>query len=514
MHHHLPVSLGHLMEMNAQRFRDVPAWVDGGRVITHGDLLIRARRLASAFQGCGVRKQSRVAVLSMNSLEMAEVLAAGQCSGIIIATVNFRLAAPEMRYIINDAQPEVLVFEEQYLPLVEKLRPELASVKTFVCIGGQTEWAQNYESFLAGGDPAGPGFSATEEDIYCIVYTSGTTGKPKGCVWGHRETVAVAQSLNAEMRTGPTDRVLLVMPLFHIGAMAIALGVHFRGGTAYLHRQYDPGEALATISRERITTLHFAPTMIHMLLEHATATTCDFASVRTVVYSAAPMPSPLLRQAIKTFGKVFINLYGQSEVITSGLDRDLHLPDGTPRERGWLVSVGHPFPNTLVRIVDNDGQDVPQGEPGEIVVKTTAMCRGYWNNSAATLDTIRDGWCFTGDMGRVDEDGILYLVDRKKDMIISGGENIYSREVEEAVVQHPTVLECAVIGQPDEKWGEVVCAIVTLKPGMATTENELIEHVKTLIASYKKPKRIIFVTDIPKLPTGKVNKIELRKRHA
>ncbi|MDY0012249.1 MAG: long-chain-fatty-acid--CoA ligase [Rhodocyclaceae bacterium] len=510
MHNFLPLSLGHLLETNARRFRDVPAWVMGERSITHGELLIRARQLASALHNTGLRRQDRVGILSMNSLEYAETLAAAQYSGIIVATVNFRLAGPEMRYIINDATPEVLIFEAQYLPVIETLRSELPSVKTYVCIGGETEWAQNYEAFVASGDPAGPGFVATEDDIYCIVYTSGTTGKPKGCVWGHRETLAAGQICSGEMQTGPTDRILLVMPLFHVGAMWMGLAVSYRGGTCYLHRQYDPDHALDTIGRERITVLHFAPTMVHMLLESPKAASCDFSSVRTVVYSAAPMPTPLLRQAIKMFGRVFINLYGQSEVITSGLDRGLHHPDGTERERRWLSSVGHPFPNTLVRIVDDHGQDCPQGEPGEIVVKTVCMFRGYWNNSAATLNTIRDGWCFSGDMGRIDEDGILYLVDRKKDMIISGGENIYSREVEEAVLQHLAVSECAVIGQPDDKWGEVVCAVVVLKAGMSATEEELIDHAKTLIASYKKPKQVIFAKELPKLATGKINKIELR----
>jgi acyl-CoA synthetase (AMP-forming)/AMP-acid ligase II len=513
MHNFLPLSLGHLLETNAHRFPEVPAWVMGDRAITHGQLLIRARQLASALSGCGVRRQDRVAVLAMNSLEFAEVLAAAQYSGIIATTVNFRLAPPEMRYIINDSSPKVLIFEAQYLPVIEVLRPELGSVQTFVCIGGETDWAQNYETFVAAGNSAGPGFVSTEEDIYCIVYTSGTTGKPKGCVWGHRETMAMGQIVAGDMQTGPTDRILLVMPLFHVGAMWMALGVHFRGGSAHLHRQFDPAAVLAAIERERITVLHFAPTMVHMLLEQPNAASSDFSSVRTVVYSAAPMPTPLLRQALKTFGSVFINLYGQSEVVTSGLDRHLHLPDGGERERGWLVSVGHPFPNTLVRIVDEAGRDCPANEPGEIVVKTVAMFRGYWNNSAATLETIRDGWCFTGDMGRIDNEGVLYLVDRKKDMIISGGENIYSREVEEAVLQHPAVSECAVIGQPDVKWGEIVCAIVTLKQGMSASEDEIIEHVRALIASYKKPKKVIFVDDIPKLATGKVNKIALRNNY-
>jgi acyl-CoA synthetase (AMP-forming)/AMP-acid ligase II len=513
MHAHLPLTLGDLLETNAARFRDVPAFVVGDRQLTHGELLDRARRLASALHGSGVRRQDRVAVLSMNSLGICETLAAGQCSGIAIVTVNFRLAPPEMRYILNDASPRVLIFEAQYLPAIEKIKGELTSIQTFVCIGQKTDWAIEYEAFMAQGDPDTLPIKAVEQDIFCVIYTSGTTGKPKGCIWGHREMRVLSQVVAGEMRVGSTDRALLVMPMFHIGAMAIAFGMHFRGGTAYLHRQYEPPAALATIAKEGITVLHFAPVMLQMLLDQPDAARTDFSGVRTVVYSAAPMPTPLLKRAMKLMGQVCVNLYGQTEVITSGLERDLHRPDGTERERNWLVSVGHPFPNTLVRIVDDSGNDCPAGQPGEIVVKTVAMFRGYWNNHAATAEAIRDGWCHTGDMGKLDEDGILYLVDRKKDMIISGGENVYSREVEEALAHHPAVEECAVIARPDPKWGEAVCAVVKRRAGQTVTEAELIEHVKTLIASYKKPQAVVFVDEIPKLVTGKINKVELRGRY-
>ncbi|WP_247894452.1 class I adenylate-forming enzyme family protein [Azospirillum sp. B510] len=512
--HDQMATLGAILEDNAQRFGDRPAYVLGDRAVTHGDLLLRARRLVSALHQIGLRRQDRVSILSMNSLELAEILAAAQCSGIIVSTVNFRLAPPEICYILNDVSPRVLIFEALYLPVIEALRHELPFIEAYVCIGGSVEWATDYESFLVTGNADDLRFIAQADDVYCVVYTSGTTGKPKGCIWGQREMRVLAERMNAEMRAGPRDRLLLVMPLFHIGAMAIALGLHFRGGTVYLQRQYDPEVALGLIGRERITHLHFAPTMLQMLLDQPAASGTDFSSLRTVVYSAAPMPTPLLRRAMAIFGAIFVNLYGQTEVITAGLDRDLHLPDGTERERSWLVSVGHPFPNVLVRIVDDAGNDCSAGASGEIVVKCAMMFRGYWNNHKATLETIRDGWCHTGDVGRFDDAGILYLVDRKKDMIISGGENIYSREVEEAIVQHPAVEECAVIGLPDEKWGEIVCAVVRAKPTEALGERGVIEHVQTLIASYKKPKKVIFVSDIPKLPTGKINKVELRKKFA
>jgi acyl-CoA synthetase (AMP-forming)/AMP-acid ligase II len=515
MHPHLPLTLEDILESNATRFGDRPAYVmDDGTALTHRALLERARKLASALHKTGMRHQDRVAVLAMNSLEITEVLHAGQVSSFIVGTVNFRLAPPEILYILTDIAPKTLVFEAQYLDVIDALRPRL-DIDTYVCVGGSADWAMDYEAFVATGDADDMPVSPQEEDIYCVIYTSGTTGKPKGCIWGHREIRSLAERMSIEMRAGPAHRLMLVMPLFHIGAIAIGFGVQFRGGTVFVQRAFDPAAALATIAGEKITHLHFAPTMVQMLLEAPSAEGTDFSSVETVVYSAAPMPTPLLRRCIALMGKVFINLYGQSEVITSGLDRDLHRPDGSERERGWLVSVGHPYPSTLVRIVGEDGRDCGVNEPGEIVVRSTAMARGYWNNHPATLDTFRAGWCHSGDMGRIDEDGILYLVDRKKDMIISGGENIYSREVEDAILHHDAISECAVVGLPDAKWGEIVCAVVTVKAGAAApTEEALIDHVKTLIASYKKPKKVLFAEELPKLPTGKINKVALREQVA
>jgi acyl-CoA synthetase (AMP-forming)/AMP-acid ligase II len=255
--------------------------------------------------------------------------------------------------------------------------------------------------------------------------------------------------------------------------------------------------------------------MVQMVLDHPYVNDADLSSVRTIIYSAAPMSVPVLKNAIGVFdGCKFFNLFGQSEICMFCLSSEQHRPDGDEKDRKRLGSVGKPYPNLLAKVIDEDGNECPPNVPGEIVAKSGAMFRGYWNNHPATLETLRNGWCHTGDMGKFDDDGFLYLVDRKKDMIITGGENVYSREVEEALVQHPTVSECAVIGIPDPKWGENVCAVITLKKGQTVTDKELIEHTRSLIASYKKPKRIIVVDELPKLVTGKVNKIELRNRYA
>jgi len=515
MRDYLPLTLGDTLESNARKYPAVPAYIVGERRLTHGELLQRGYRLASALERVGVRKQDRVSMLAMNCLEYGEVIAACQLSGIIIATVNFRLTPPEMAAIIKDSAPRVLVFEAQYLATIDALRPQLTDVEHYVCIGAGTDWAQDYESFVAGGDEAGPSYRASEADIACLIYTSGTTGKPKGCIWGQREYRQVAQLVATEQLNGPGDKALLVMPMFHFGAQAIQLGMHFRGGTVYLHSVFDPAALLAAVVSEKLTLLHLAPTMVQAVIEQPNIGELDLSSLKTIVYSASAMPSPVLKKGLELFGEhVFLQLYGQSESVLTTLRPEQHRPHGSALDIQRLGSAGQAFPNTLIKIVDDDGRELPRGEAGEIVVKSTAIVRGYWNNDPATLATFRDGWCHTGDMGRFDDEDFLYLVDRKKDMIISGGENIYSREVEEAVLAHADVAECAVIGVPDHKWGEAVCAIVVLRGGRRLESAALIEFVKTRIASYKKPQQVIFVDALPKLPTGKINKVQLRAQYA
>jgi acyl-CoA synthetase (AMP-forming)/AMP-acid ligase II len=509
------LSLADVLHDNAMRFGDRPAYISDGRVRTHGELYERALALAAALEATGLRRQDRVALYGRNSIEFGEVLAAGQLSGLIVATVNFRLGGAEVARIVADAAPRVLFVDADLLPLAAEALAHTPSIEHVVCLdGAASENVVAYEQFLASGAGSALTLQASPDDIACLIYTSGTTGRPKGCMLGQRELRRVAFTMNNEMRSGSTDSVLLVMPLFHIGAMAIGLGLHARGGTAVLHRQFDPSAALNAIADEQITVLHLAPTMLQALLHEADGKTDALTGVRTVVYSAAPITSATLQSALAAMPSAgFLNLYGQTEVITSGLPRELHRHTGNEHDARRLTSVGHPFPDTEVRIVDELGHDAPGGTPGEIIVRSAAMFRGYWNDSAATAATIRDGWCHTGDIGLVDDEGLLYLVDRKKDVIISGGENIYSLEVEDAVASHDDVLECAVVGVPDERWGESVCAVIVVREGAALTIDELRRHVERRIARYKAPKNLILVDEIPKLPTGKIDKKALRSAY-
>ena len=506
--------LGDIPRRNAVRFTGVPSYVADGRSLDHGELYAHASAVAAALARAGLHRQDRIALFGRNSIAFGEVLAAGQLSGIIVATVNFRLAAPEIGRILADASPRVLFVDAEYLPVVDQVRAGL-DLELVVCLD-DTDRADvvRYEDFVASADGAEAPYRARADDIACLIYTSGTTGKPKGCILGQRELFHGAHLMNVEMRTGSDDRVLLTMPLFHIGAMAIGLGLHARGGTSVLHRQFDPAAVLDTVVAENITVLHLAPTMLQAVLDEAAGRPGALAGVRTVVYSAAPITAPTLRAAMTAMpGAGFLNLYGQTEVMASGLPRELHRGEGAVRDRR-LSSVGHPFPDNAVRIVGDDGTECPPGTPGEITISSPAMFRGYWNDSAATAATLRDGWCHTGDVGVLDEEGLLHLIDRKKDVVISGGENVYSLEVEDALLTHPGIARCAVIGVPDERWGEVVCAVVVPADGARIDVADLREHVAARIARYKAPRKVVVLDDLPVLPTGKIDKKALRRRYA
>lgn len=508
------LTIGHILEENARRFGDDPAVLCGDSTRTHRELFSNGCRLAAALEGLGMRKQDRIAVMSMNNLEFIEAYVAGWTAGYVVATVNFRLALPEIIWILNDIAPRVLLIEDQYAAMIPAIREQVAAIETVVVIGAGAPDALEYSALLAGAPYDMPKARAAEDDVASLIYTSGTTGRPKGCIMGQREMAFNTQVLVPSMGNNPGDRFLCVMPLFHIGGMSIALCMLANGGAVIVHRQFDSAQVIASLEADRITHTLLAPTMVHMVLQSPGVDQRDYSALRMIIYSAAPMPTTVLRSGMAVFGQVFLQMLGSSEGCSIGwLPMNMHRPDGSEVEQQRLASTGFPYRFTAIRIVDEDGNDCPVGEVGEVVLKSPVMFRGYWNNSAATLESIRDGWYFSGDVGRFDKEGYLYLVDRKKDMIISGGENIYSREVEEALLQHPAVSEVAVIGRPDEQWGETVCAVVVLAPGKTATQDELIAHSRTLIASYKKPKDVVFVTELPKVASGKIDKKILRADH-
>ncbi|MBJ7336793.1 MAG: AMP-binding protein [Mycolicibacterium sp.] len=504
------MTMGDIVNDNADRFPDVVAYRLGPDEITHSELRERAVRLVSALSQNGLRRQDRIAVMSRNRIEFGELFAATHLSGIVMATISFRWSRGEVLEALRRVTPSIVFCDGEFAPMIGELITELPGVRLVVSLGAES-WPQmtSYDDFIAQGAPGELALTAQSDDIACLLFTSGTTGASKCCILGHRELRRIAFSMNVEMRCGSDDRGLINMPMFHFGAVAIIGGLHARGSTVVLQKQFNPAEAVALIAEHDLTVLHLAPVMLQTLLDTA-VTGEGLGSVRTIVYAAAPMTPHTLRQALRTLPKVgFLNLYGQTEVTVSGLPRELHVV-GDPESERMLGSVGFPFPGVRVRIVDDDGRDVEPGLPGEIVVQSNSMFRGYWNDHAATLATLGDGWCHTGDVGRFDARGLLYLIDRKKDVIITGGENVYSPEVEDAVLDLEQVKACAVVGAPDRQWGEAVCVVVVPYREATLTLSEVQDAVRTRLARYKVPRRLLLVEELPVLASGKVDKKLLR----
>jgi acyl-CoA synthetase (AMP-forming)/AMP-acid ligase II len=508
------LTVSDLFDRNARYFPEREAFVCDGRRLTHAGYASRARRLASALSRLGLRRQDRVAILAMNCLEYYEAYAAAEYGATILVPLNFRLAPPEIVHVLRDSGARGLIFEERYAATVAQIRPQLPDVGFYVQIGAAADGALEYEALVTDGDEAGPPLRPQPHDYSVLWYTSGTTGKPKGVPWRHRALVETARMNARQSEMSRATRLLQTTPSFHIGGRGYVLGTAYDGGCTVLHKAFDPVAMLRTIQDERITHTFMVAAMVQAVLAAPDVQSYDLSSLENIFSAAAPIPAPVLRRAIELMGPVFSIQYGCTEVGgICAMPRMEVRPDGTPDDVRRLASVGHPVSEIEFRLVDDHGRDCPPGTPGEVVVRSATQLDGYWNNTAASLDAIRDGWYYTGDIGLQDEQGYVFLVDRKKDMIISGGENIYSREVEEAIAAHPEVVDCAVIGVADPKWVEVVKAVVVRRNGGTLTEQTLIEHCRTLIARYKCPRSVDFVDELPRLATGKLDKPSLRARY-
>lgn len=502
-------TLGEIIDLNAERFPDVAAYRLGSQVITHAELRRRAVGIAEAMAAAGARRQDRVAVVSRNCIELGILLAATQLSGVILVPLSFRLTQPELADALRRTRPALLFCDEEFAVIAAQAAADIDSLRRVVCFGNVVGAALvSLAEFCANGTGELP-FEGRPDDISCLLFTSGTTGAAKCAMIGQRELANLAWSMNAEMRTNSSDRTLINMPMSHIGAIGIIGGAQARAGTVVLQRQFDAGAAADLIGEMKVTVLHLAPVMLDSLLERADGMVLE--SVHTVVCSAAPMTPAALGGARAILpNAALLNMYGQTETMVSCVAREMSCTattDGGPA----VNSVGFPMPGVRVRIVDDDANDVDPGQIGEILVQSTAMFRGYWGDPGATLDTLRDGWCHTGDIGRIDGRGLLYLVDRKKDIIVTGGENVFSPEVEAAVRSVDGISKCAVVGLPDRRWGETVCAVVVPRPGATPPTLEAVQRVvRQTLAGYKVPRRLVIANQLPLLATGKVDKKRLR----
>lgn len=499
---------------NATSFPDRLALADDSRKLTHAEFLSQTMHTINALVSEGAQRHDRVAVLAFNSIEMVEILAAAELGGFIVLPFNHRLAVPELVDIAKDARPRFVFYQQAFA--TQAAAVSAACGARMVALDGRiAEGATEYEALKRSAGDATLKQQASEDDGVHLVYTSGTTGRPKGVLLGQRGQVEMVRTMSASMAVQSSDKVLVVMPLFHVGGMSIRLAHHWQGAAVHLQSKFDLDALVHAMKVENLTTMHLAPVMIRMLLE-TNASSKDFPHLRSIVYGSSPIPRRDLARAIRRFGSILIQYYGMTETgpLSTVLDKSFHVITDDEAVDAKLASAGHPQIGVDIEVRRPDGQPADVGEVGEVHVNTQTLMLGYWDNARGCADAQPRGWFGTGDVGYRAKDGCLYLVDRKKDMIVSGGENIYSREVEEALLLHPGVSEVAVIGVPHPKWGECVAAYVVPAQGDAPSAEALIEHCKCHIASYKKPHHVFFTDALPRLKaTGKIDKKTLRATH-
>jgi acyl-CoA synthetase (AMP-forming)/AMP-acid ligase II len=512
------MTIGDLLTRNANKFPHKKAVVSDGLSITFRELEDRVNSLAHELMGRQLTKGDRIGVLTHNCSQFIEVYFTCAKTGTIFCPYNNHLKPWELKDLIEYSAPRLLVFDRDFLDTIVVLRPELKSVERYVCLQGAVQpFAEDYESLIASGGKTETEAVVIEDDVLSIIFTGGTTGTPKGAMRTHRHLMSDAVASVIELKVDYDDTVLITFPMYHVAAEDNIVRHSFMPNAIHILREgsFNPDQVLQYVARERITRCQFVPTMIHSLVQVSDARKYDLTSLRLIIYAGSSMPVELLKKALALFPCGFAQMYGQTESgpMTTVLKPEDHVLDGTEKRLARLASSGRPVVNYEIRIVDENDKDVPVGEVGEIIGRSEAMMAGYWRMPEASAKKLRDGWLRTGDLGRFDEDGYVYIVERKDDMIISGGVNIYPREIEEVLYRHEAVSEASVIGLPDEHWGEVVKAVIVVKEGAKATEAEIIEFCSRNLAGFKKPKSVDIWKELPKSPQGKILKKEIRRHY-
>ena len=508
--------LSDILQIHALKTPTRLALVAGAQRYSYGELRDRAFRLANALLGIAHRGE-RVAILSENTVEYVDAYYGVPAAGMTLVFLNYRLNPHELAWIVNDAAATVLIVDRAYLDTMLAVRAEWPTVQHVIVFDGDADMVDGsiaYTAFVAASSTAEILPRADDDDVAWQLYTSGTTGRPKGAMLTHHSLITALLNAIMAYDVKAEDRAMLCFPMCHVAGYLVTMN-HLVGASVVLMRAYSPERFMQLVDEHKITATGLAPTMMTFLLQHPQIDKYDLSSLNSIGYGAAAMPVEVLRAAIKRFGPVVWSGFGMTElggnVLMHPVSAHVRAVNG---EDHLLAACGVPMSMAVVRVVDEDLRELPPGEVGEIVIKGEQLLQGYWNRAEATEEAFRGGWFHTGDMARRDEEGFFYIVDRKKDMIISGGENVYSREVEEVLYTHPAVSEAAVIGLPDSTWGERVTAVVTLRAGAAAAAAELIAHCRNHLAGYKSPKQIEFVDELPKTVSGKILKRELRDRFA
>ncbi|MGH8784164.1 MAG: AMP-binding protein [Cupriavidus necator] len=489
----------------ALRWGDKPAILHRDKICTFRQLDERSTRLANALLALGLKKGDRVAVQSRNCPQLVELECGLYKAGLVKAALNPRFTPAEVRDVVENCQPRVMLAGEGYA-VYDRTMPGFGSVETFIAIEGDGPGHAAYEELLAAASTQAPDVEMLHDDLAVLHFSSGSTGKIKAAMqsYGNRLAAFRKARLGMDGTHGPDDRLALIGPVTHASGMLMQPYL-YGGVTLVLFDKFEPAHLLKEVERLRITDVFMVPAMINMLLAEPSLERTDLSSLRRLTYGSAPMAPARIREAWERIGPVLAQGYGASE-STSGVARlsTAEHAEAIACRPERLSSCGRPHTETQVRVVDALGREVQGEEIGEIVIRGADVFQGYWGEQELTREVLVDGWLHTGDLARVDEQGFIYLVDRKKDMIISGGFNVYPNEVEAALYRHPEVFEVCVIGVPDTVWGEAVKAVVALKPGAQTDAASIIDHCRSLIADYKSPRSIDFVDELPKNASGKL----------
>lgn len=514
----LESTVGAVLDKAFKKYKDHFAFKIGGQEYSYGQVGKSVEKLAQAFMSLGLKKGDRIVIMTINSIEYLYADYAAAKAGLVIVPLNVMLTEKDIDYRIRDAEARAVLLDEFFYKKVGLFFKKYDFVKSIICVTENKEILSqgviSFRSLLETGSSAIPYPDIVQEDLRAIMYTGGTTGEPKGVMHTHKSYLSIVYSEIVEFDIRDGEVMIQTAPLPHAAGFLIPPCL-LRGGRVIVTNGFDPEEFCKLVQQEKATWTFMVPTMIYAVLDHQKRTHYDLSSLRTICYGAAPISPRRLEEAMNMMGPVFHQGYSQMEVAnqTAVFTKRQHVEAVEKGKLNRLKSTGMPIIMSQFRIVDENDRDVEKGKSGEIITRGPHMMKGYWRKPKETDEAIVNGWLHTGDLAYEDEDGYIYLVDRKHDMIISGGMNIYSAEVESVLAQHPAVAETIVIGIPDEKWGELVQGIVVKTPGKDVSEAELLEYCKIHLTAYKRPKRIEFYDAIPRTAYGKMDKKAVRKKY-
>ena len=500
-----------------EQSREKPAIVEGEKQLTFQHFAERIRKIGNVLRDLGLRKGDRVAVLSRNSAESAELYFGVANAGCVVVMLNFRLSPAEILTILTDSRPSVLIVGDDYADLPEQIREDCPFIKHAICIGeppANGDGCLRYETLVAEASTDEPDVDIDEDDIAALMYTSGTTGTPKGCIASHRNLYHVGRSMALELRMCPDDAGIIPVPMFHASGLVVLLNGVYSGTTTIIMPRWNVLVFMDLVHTYKVTTGLLATPMMEAMVNCLDCLPEKLKSLKKVIFAGAPLSAVVFERAVERFGNIFIHGFGTTETLGSVcILRREQVADALAKGKSCILgSCGKSYADMQAEVVGDDDARTPPGVVGEVRARGLGVTQGYWRKEQETQAAFRNGWYYTGDLATIDEEGFISIVGRKRDMIITGGENVFPAEVENALHKHPAVAQAAVIGVADETWGESVTAVIVKKEGMDVDEDELRTFCRREIAGYKVPKSVIFVDELPTSATGKLLKGQLRKK--